>query len=380
MKKKSLTHEKYKKALILLPSLEKGDGSAAAIMNYYDALEENGWTLDFLLTRYTQNDRTEKIALHGGRIFILPPKNKYSYSVAKKLLSVIKHGNYSIIHINLPGHIAYLALKDAKKYEIPIRIFHCHNPKNTLNLKTRVSTAIYDSLCLRYASQLIACSNSAGVSRYGNRDFKVLKNLISVSSFKYDSTVRKEIRRKIDAENNIIVGVVGRITAQKNPLFLVECFAAFKRKEPSAKLLWIGEGEMKEQVQNLLKEKSIFDDCIFTGRMENVGQWYSAMDLFLLPSIFEGLGIVFLEAQCSGLLCFGSDRVPPETEITPLMHRLSLRENADNWASAMQKEISSSNIRQDMGEYLRKAGYTFETSGNDMLLLYNDWYREWEIS
>ena len=104
MKKKSLTHEKYKKALILLPSLEKGDGSAAAIMNYYDALEENGWTLDFLLTRYTQNDRTEKIALHGGRIFILPPKNKYSNSVAQKLLSV------SCVQFDDAGNQGFLGL------------------------------------------------------------------------------------------------------------------------------------------------------------------------------------------------------------------------------------------------------------------------------
>lgn len=380
MKKNKLRHNKEKKALILLPSLEKGDGSAAAIMNYYDALAKGGWTVDFLLTRCSQNSRTEKVTRCGGRIFVLPSKNKYSCSAAKMLLSVIKRGDYSVIHINIPGHIACLALKDARKSGVPIRVFHCHNPKNTLNIKTKVSTLLYDSLCLRYASRLIACSESAGVSRFGNRNFKVLKNLITASSFRYDKAVRTELRRKIGAENNILVGVVSRITAQKNPLFLVECFAAFKRKEPGAKLLWIGEGDLTGKVQDLLKEKSLLDDCVFTGRIEDPGQWYSAMDLFLLPSLFEGLGIVFLEAQCSGLPCFGSDKVPPETEVTPLMHRLSLQRSAEDWASAMEKEALSHTVRRDMGDDLRRAGYTVETSGSGMLALYNNWYREWERS
>ena len=378
MKKEIMTRNK--KALILLPSLEKGDGSAAAIMNYYDALAEEGWKVDFLLVRGTQKNRTQKITQNNGQIFVLPQKNKYSYTVTKMIMTVIKNGNYSVVHVNLPGHIAYCALKSAEKQGMPLRIFHCHNPKNTLNLKTKISTAIYDSLCLRHSNQLIACSKSAGLSRFGDRPFEILKNLVSVSAFKYDSKARTELRRKIKAENSIVVGVVGRITAQKNPLFLIECFEAFKRKEPRAKLLWIGEGELLEKVKISLKGKGLLNDCIFAGRKENVGKWYSAMDIFLLPSVFEGLGIVFLEAQCSGLLCFGSDKVPPETEVTGLMHRLPLKMSADDWAEFMQKEFNGIRVRQDMGDYVQKAGYTLETSGTDMLKLYNTWYKRWEMS
>ena len=149
MKKEIMTRNK--KALILLPSLEKGDGSAAAIMNYNDALAEDGWKVDFLLVRGTQNNRTEKITQNNGQIFVLPQKNKYSYTVTKMIMTVIKNGNYSVVHVNLPGHIAYCALKSAEKQGMPLRIFHCHNPKNTLNLKTKISTAIYDSLCLRHS-------------------------------------------------------------------------------------------------------------------------------------------------------------------------------------------------------------------------------------
>ena len=374
MEKNRINRKRKRNALILLPSLEKGDGSAGAVMNYYDALVIGGWKVDFLLIRSTENNRTSEIRKNGGHIFVLPPRNKYTSSVKKKLVSVIKNGDYSVIHINVPGHIAYLALTEGEKNGIPVRIFHCHNPKNRLNLKTKISTALYDSLCLKHASQLIACSKSAGLSRYGSRSFEVVRNLISVRDFRYDENARAVLRRKISAEYAVLVGVVGRITAQKNPLFLIECFEAFQKKEPRAKLLWIGEGELLEKVQALLKAKGLLNACIFAGRLDDVGQWYSAMDLFLLQSLFEGLGIVFLEAQCSGLLCFGSDAVPPETEVTELMHRIPLCRDAEFWAAAMVRELRNAAARRDRGEDLRKAGYTIGTTADELLTLYNTWY------
>ena len=139
-------------------------------------------------------------------------------------------------------------------------------------------------------------------------------------------------------------------------------------------LVAVGDGELLEKVQARLKSKGLLNACIFAGRLDNVGQWYSAMDLFLLPSVFEGLGIVFLEAQCSGLLCFGSDTVPPETEVTELMHRISLYRNAEFWAAAMVKELENAAARRDREEDLRKAGYTIETTADELLKLYNTWY------
>lgn len=359
-----------RRALIVLPSLENGDGSAASIMNYYRPLSKE-WNIDFLLLRNTNNIRTELIKDNEGKIFILPQQNKYSPAVAKEIASIIKSEQYSVVHINLPGHIAYRALLEAKKEQVPIRIFHCHNPKNDLNLKTKISTWIYDTLCLKHANYLFACSGNAGKSRFGDRNFYILKNAITTEHFQFNQEIRTELRKKLGVEGSVLVGTVGRITAQKNPLFLVDCFAALKAKEPFARLLWIGEGELIEQVKSRLKSQNLLEDCVFLGRREDVGKWYSAMDLFLLPSNFEGLGIVFLEAQCNGLPCFGSDLVPVDTEITELMHRISLQKTPDEWAEYMVETLKSSTERRSRTSELCKAGFDLNSVEDNLRKLYN---------
>lgn len=362
--------ESLKRALIVLPSLENGDGSAASIMNYYKPLVQE-WNVDFLLMRTTDNMRTRQIIANGGKVFILSQQNKYSYAVAKEIASIIKKGKYSVVHVNLPGHIAYRALLEAKKDRVPIRIFHCHNPKNDLNLKTKISTRIYDTLCLKYANNLFACSESAGISRFEDKDFYILKNAIITERFRFNPETRAELRKELGVEDSVLVGVIGRITAQKNPLFLVDCFAALKAKEPLARLLWIGEGELIEQVKKRLDSKGLLEDCIFLGRREDVGRWYSAMDLFLLPSVFEGFGIVFLEAQCSGLPCFGSDLVPIDTEITELMHRISLHKTPDEWASLMFNALKTSAKRTSRDSDLRNASFDLSSVEDNLRTLYN---------
>ncbi len=373
MKKNGQVPEKEKTALILLPSLEKGDGSAAAIINCYDALVYDGWKIDFLLLHDTQNERTEGIQKNGGKIFVLPSESKYSAAVKKMITFIVENGNYVLVHVNIPGHVAYLTLKRAEKAGIPVRIFHCHNPRNNLNLKTRISTYIYDTLCLKWSNRLLSCSESAGRSRFRNRSFTVLKNGIESTIFQYDEEARIILRKRMRMENAVVVGVVGRITAQKNPFFLIDCFEAFRALEPRAMLLWIGEGELEKKVRKKLKEKNLMCVCRFPGRLENVGKWYSAMDIFLLPSIFEGFGIVFLEAQCSGLLCYGSDGVPQEVEVTELMHRIPLKKDADYWAEIMECGFCGIAERRGRSDDLNLAGYTTEKTKNGLLKLYDFW-------
>lgn len=362
-------------ALILLPSLAYADGSAAAIMNYYQALVDNGWSVDFLLVQKTENNRTKAVSQQGGRIFTLPQCNKYLPCVAKQIAEIVQKGRYDVIHVNIPGHVAYRTLLQAEKANVPVRIFHCHNPRNCLNWKTRISTRIYDTLCLRHANQRAACSKSAGLSRFGNRSFWVVKNLIEPAGFLFDPAARNRIRKQLGAEDRVIVGVVGRITPQKNPLFLVDCFAAFQKAEKRAFLLWIGEGELKQKVKRRLEEKGLAKVSCFPGTIREVGKWYSAMDLFLLPSKFEGLGIVFLEAQCNGLLCFGSDAVPDEAAVTELMHRISLQKKPEEWAEEIQNAMGQNTERRSRQETFQQAGYTLESGSNALFHLYDLWIR-----
>ena len=364
------TQVKQKKALILLPYLKNGDGTAVALMNYYQELIEHGWRIDFLVLKIFECEWLNKVKADGNNIYELPKENKYSYKVSRKIRSIIKEGKYDIVHVNMPGHVGFETLKMARQYGIGKRIFHAHNPRNNLNLKTVISTKVYDYLLQREATELVACSKSAGNSRFGNKDFQVLKNVIDTDRFVYRLEDRRYIREKLHIEKKVVVGVVGRFAAQKNPEFLLECFAEYNKLNKESVLLWIGDGELQEKIQDRAKNMGLKGACLFVGRKNNIEKWYSAMDLFLLPSKFEGMGIVFLEAQCTGLPCFGSTNVPIETEVTELMHRISLKQEANYWATAMKKVTDMSGDRRSSASEFINAGYTHEATKSDLLNMY----------
>ena len=364
------TQVKQKKALILLPYLKNGDGTAVALMNYYQELIEHGWRIDFLVLKIFECEWLNKVKADGNNIYELPKENKYSYKVSRKIRSIIKEGKYDIVHVNMPGHVGFETLKMARQYGIGKRIFHAHNPRNNLNLKTVISTKVYDYLLQREATELVACSKSAGNSRFGNKDFQVLKNVIDTDRFVYRLEDRRYIREKLHIEKKVVVGVVGRFAAQKNPEFLLECFAEYNKLNKESVLLWIGDGELQEKIQDRAKNMGLKGACLFVGRKNNIEKWYSAMDLFLLPSKFEGMGIVFLEAQCTGLPCFGSTNVPIETEVTELMHRISLKQEANYWATAMKKVTDMSGDRRSRASEFINGGYTHEATKSDLLNMY----------
>lgn len=364
------TQVKQKKALILLPYLKNGDGTAVALMNYYQELIEHGWRIDFLVLKIFECEWLNKVKADGNNIYELPKENKYSYKVSRKIRSIIKEGKYDIVHVNMPGHVGFETLKMARQYGIGKRIFHAHNPRNNLNLKTVISTKVYDYLLQREATELVACSKSAGNSRFGNKDFQVLKNVIDTDRFVYRLEDRRYIREKLHIEKKVVVGVVGRFAAQKNPEFLLECFAEYNKLNKESVLLWIGDGELQEKIQDRAKNMGLKGACLFVGRKNNIEKWYSAMDLFLLPSKFEGMGIVFLEAQCTGLPCFGSTNVPIETEVTELMHRISLKQEANYWATAMKKVTDMLGDRRSRASEFINAGYTHEATKSDLLNMY----------
>lgn len=364
------TQVKQKKALILLPYLKNGDGTAVALMNYYQELIEHGWRIDFLVLKIFECEWLNKVKADGNNIYELPKENKYSYKVSRKIRSIIKEGKYDIVHVNMPGHVGFETLKMARQYGIGKRIFHAHNPRNNLNLKTVISTKVYDYLLQREATELVACSKSAGNSRFGNKDFQVLKNVIDTDRFVYRLEDRRYIREKLHIEKKVVVGVVGRFAAQKNPEFLLECFAEYNKLNKESVLLWIGDGELQEKIQDRAKNMGLKGACLFVGRKNNIEKWYSAMDLFLLPSKFEGMGIVFLEAQCTGLPCFGSTNVPIETEVTELLHRISLKQEANYWATAMKKVTDMSGDRRSRASEFINAGYTHEATKSDLLNMY----------
>ena len=358
--------------MIVFPFLKNGDGTAVAIMNYYEALIEDGWNVDFLSLREIQCEWDSMVKNNGGKVYALPAKNKYSIEVKRALKKVLRENKYDIVHVNMPGHIGAMALKFAKKNGCKGRIFHCHNPKNTINFKTKFSTVFYDYFCKKYANYYAACSETAGISRFGDRELTVLKNVIDIERFSYNEEKRFQIRNELGINNRCVIGVAGRFAKQKNPDFIIDCFKEVHKRNSNAFLLWIGEGELLDYVADRLQKENLQGNYCLPGRKNNIEDWYSAMDLFFLPSVFEGMGIVFLEAQSVGVPCIGSKNVPRETEVTELMNRIDLATEMDVWVDRILEILSGQYERKDRKIEFIDAGYTHEQTSKDMLRLYQD--------
>lgn len=194
-----------------------------------------------------------------------------------------------------------------------------------------------------FATNYFACSEHAGEWLFGKRVLKegkitVIKNAIDVDKFKYDAIMRDKMRKKLGVKDKIVFGHVGRFAKQKNHDFLIDVFFDIYQKRKDVVLLLIGEGSLEEKIKEKVKEKKLDDVVKFLGTKENVNDYMQAMDIFLFPSLYEGLGIVLVEAQCSGLMCVASTEVPKEVELT---QNIFFAENRiDIWESLILEHLN----------------------------------------
>lgn len=366
-----------RKVLICVPDLGICNGVTTFIMSFYEQLLQQEYKIDFLVVMHQHMEMESYVLERGSKVFKVPLGMKYDKKRVRYIDDVLRNGMYDIVHVNFLGPNGAMILKMAKKYGVEHRIYHCHNPINKLSLKAVLSETIFTYVCRKRANKYLACSTSAGKAIFKNDKFEVVNNAINPDDFSYNRNARIKIREDLKIGNRLAVGVAARMDAQKNPGFIIEVFSELKKLREDAVLIWIGDGAEKVQIENLCKKKDIEEAVFLVGRQSNMDEWYSAMDLFLLPSKFEGLGIVYLEAQANGLLCFGSDRVPKETEVTGLMHRISLEKGADKWAIEMLKAYEEQDDKHTVDfELFKKSGYDIKYVRNRLWDVYESCYNE----
>ena len=328
-----------KRVLICLTSFTTGNGIARTIMNYYDALIKENYIVDFLLILNLASDPKylEKIKLGHSKIFVVPDGTKIKKSIAtvKLLTKILTQNKYDIIHVNLVQLYAYSCIHTAKKLHVPNIIYHIHNPIFKLPLLKSALVKLINALCKRQSNHYFACSESAGKSVFKNKKFKVIKNLINVKQYEFNEDARNKYREQFGIkQDEIVIGVVARMEKQKNPYFVIDIIKELSKKK-KIKLLWLGTGSLKDKMQKYIKEKDLSSECILLEPRNDVNEIYSAMDIFLLPSLYEGLGIVLIEAQASGLPVITSTKVPDDVEITDLVTKLNLQENIEIWVNQL---------------------------------------------
>ncbi|MGE7862772.1 glycosyltransferase family 1 protein [Bacillus mobilis] len=335
-------------------------GIEAFVMNYYRNIDRNKIQIDFL--KFEEHICfEEEIVSGGGNVYQLPPRKsglKYYYSLFKFFKA---HTDYSYVHIHLNTCSSIAPVVIAKLFGAKI-IAHSHNEWKGNSKITKFLHYINKPILSKISNYKFACSNVAGKWLFKESDeYIIVKNSIGAESYIYNMKVRKEKRKELDVCGDFVLGHIGRFTYQKNHEFLLEVFKAIYDKNKDVKLLLVGTGELREGLEKRVLSMGLENNVIFTGIRADISELLQAMDVFVFPSHFEGLGIVVVEAQAAGLQCIVSDSIPKEAFVTELIKEVSLKQNKDIWATEILK-LNNRYERTNTYEEISEAGYDIKSS------------------
>ncbi|MGG3940328.1 glycosyltransferase family 1 protein [Peribacillus psychrosaccharolyticus] len=317
-------------------------GIETLLMNFYRNIDRTKIQFDFLTHRSEKGFYDDEILGLGGKIFHIPPINPLKH---KEYLSALdeffnNHKEYKIVHSHINTYSMY-PLRAAMKVGVPVRIAHSHISNVPLDLKTPFR--IYTKKNLKkYSTNNFACSEMAGKWLFGSEavgreNFKKIINSIDASKYIYDEETRSRIRSQMGLEGKFVIGHIGRFNKQKNHKFLIDVFKEIYKINPNSILMLVGEGELQSSSIKDVEDLGLKENVIFTGVRSDIHELLQAMDVFVFPSLYEGLGIVAVEAQAAGLHCVVSDTIPKEAFITNLIKSISLKSSVMSWAGEILK-------------------------------------------
>lgn len=312
-------------------------GLETMLMNYYRNIDRDKIQFDFLTHRSERSDYDDEIERLGGKIYYAPrlyPQNYPKYF--KWMKQFFKdHPEYKIVHSHIDA-MSYLPLKAAKKANIPVRIAHSHNTSIDKDFKYLLKQ-YFRSKITTVATDYCTCGQEAGEFLFGDKDFTFIPNAIEVDKFLYAKDLREKKRTELGIKDEFVIGHVGRLSYQKNHKLLIEIFNAFSKVERNTLLLLIGVGEKEGEIKKQVHDLGLDSKVKFLGNRSDVNELYQAMDVFLMPSFFEGVPVVGVEAQFSDLPCIFSDRVPKEVKFNAKTQFVKLEANLDEWVRSIEK-------------------------------------------
>ena len=323
-------------------------GLESMLMNYYRHIDRAMLQFDFLVHRQERVAFDDEIEALGGIIYRLPRLVPWSRSYLSALARFFdEHPDYKIIHVH-QDCLSSVILKAAEQHDVPVRIAHSHNASQDKNLKYPIKLW-YKRSIPKYATNLFACGKDAGDWMFGGASFRIINNAIDVEAYTYALPKRRKIRQQLGLENEFTIGHVGRFCQQKNHSFLLESFAALLKKEPNSVLLLVGGGKDMPKMQAKAQALGITEHVCFLGVRSDVADLMQAMDVFVFPSLYEGLPVTMVEAQAAGLPCIISDKVPTECIITEgLVDVLPLSAGPEAWAEKiLEKRVFPRADRHD---------------------------------
>lgn len=340
-----------------------GGGVEAVVMNYYRNIDRNKVQFDFICDEDSKYIPREEIEKLGGKIILIPPYQK-PFKYHKELKKVLKERNYKIVHSHI-STMSFFSLWAAKSAKVPVRIVHAHSTTNKQEKKKNLMKQVLRPFSKVFANRYFCCSELAGRWLFGNKTYNqgkvyLLNNAIDVDKFKYNEKVRKAKRKELNIKDkDLVIGHIGRFVKQKNHEFLIDIFNEIHKQNKNTILLLAGDGPLKEEIQNKVKKLGLEKNIQFLGQRNDANELYQAMDAFVLPSLYEGLPVVGVEAQAAGLPCFFSTDMTKETKVLDSTKFIELSKSPKEWADIIIKELNNFK-RKDMTKEITNKNFNIK--------------------
>ena len=278
-----------------------GGGVESVVMNYYRHIDRSKIQFDFICDEDSTNIPYDEINSLGGKVILIPPYQKV-IKYHNELKKVLKDGNYKIVHSHI-NTLSVFSLWAAKSAGVPVRIAHSHSTTNKKEKKKNLMKQVLKHFSKVFATDYMCCSELAGRWLFGDKEYDrgnvyLLNNAIDLDKFKYDENIRKEKRKELNiSDDTLVIGHVGRFVEQKNHRFLIDIFNEVHKERKNSILLLAGQGPLVEEIHEKVNELGLNESVRFLGQRKDIDKLYQAMDLFLFPSLYEGLGMVAVEAH-----------------------------------------------------------------------------------
>lgn len=345
-----------------------GGGVESVVMNYYRNIDRNKIQFDFICDSDSTNIPYKEIESLGGKVILCPPYQKI-FKYIKELKKIFKENEYKVVHSNINA-LSVFPLYAAKKAGVPIRIAHSHSTSNKKEWKKNLLKNILRPLSKKYSTHYFACTEHAGRWLFGDKTFDrglvtVINNGIDVESYAFNKKVREEKRNELNIKDtDLVIGHIGRFMKQKNHEFVIDIFNELYKENKNYKLMLIGQGPLQDEIKQKVKDLGIEDAVMFLGQKTDVNKYYQAMDLFLFPSLYEGLGMVFVESQSAALPSIASTEVPKIAKVSDRAYFIGLDQPVKVWTDKIEKVINQDRIVDT--KRIKDAGYDIVTEAKKL--------------
>lgn len=349
-------------------------GVEVVIMNYYRHINRDKIQFDFVFHNDMESVNVDEIKALGGKIYQVTPYNQNPIKFMSEIYHIIKAGNYKVIHNNM-NTLAWFGLLPAWLANVPIRILHNHSTSIPSETKRNLLKAVFKPIARLFANQYWACSKLAAKWMYGehyDKSVQVINNAIDLKKFAFNQIKRDQLREKYNLEDKFVIGHIGRFMYQKNHVFLVHMFVQLLKDIPNAVLVLVGEGPLRMEIEQVVEKLHIQNSVKFLGQCKDVQDLYSVMDIFVLPSYYEGLPVVSVEAQANSLPLLMSKYVTEEAILVPSKTKCLPIDSYNIWVSAIKEVLKNTERNTPVYTIMRNAGFDIRLEVEKLEKLYDE--------